>query len=73
MMEDTTTSILRFYLVHLQKGPRGAGFRQRHSSVFVTIRERQDLADQAGEVGLLSKLGLCADTDDDSNWALSRL
>lgn len=46
------------YLVHLQEGPRGAGFWQGHPSVFVSVSHRKDLADEAGEVSLLSELGL---------------
>lgn len=46
------------YLVHLQEGPRRAGFWQGHPSIFVSVSHRQDLADEAGEVSLLSELGL---------------
>ena len=55
---STMTSRVFLYLVHLQEGPRGASLWQRHPSVSVAIGDRQDLADEAGEVGLLSKLRL---------------
>lgn len=46
------------YLIHLQEGPRRTSFWQRHSSVLVAIGDGEDLADEAGEIGLLSQLGL---------------
>lgn len=49
---------LLFYLIHLQEGPCRASFWQRHPSIFIAIGDREDLADEAGEVSLLSKLGL---------------
>lgn len=58
------------YLVHLQEGPRGAGFRQGHPSIFVPVSDRKDLADEAGEVSLLSELGLKESSSDSEEAVL---
>ena len=41
------------YLVHLEESPSGSGFGQGHPAVLVAIGDKEDLTDQASEVGLL--------------------